>query len=167
VKQPGLWDRPPDEIPGRGETEGFAIRTRQNLDFVIAAHGSEHADVHVVTQVVLSLLGIVVFPFERHLKFLGRDWKLADLAADGWPQWSHSEDSRQPETLWDLIAHLRHAVAHSNIAFSSDSRFLDQVVITFTNKPPNRDWIWSGSIRGDDLLEFSQRFLRHVEGVVG
>jgi hypothetical protein len=58
---PGAWSRPPESMPGRNETEGFAKRTRRNLDFILAAQ-QQHEDVHVVSQVVLSLLGIVVFP---------------------------------------------------------------------------------------------------------
>jgi hypothetical protein len=165
VTSPGNWSRPPEGIPGRGETEGFAQRTRRNLDFIVRAHDENHEDVHVVTQVVLSLLGIIVFPFEK----LGRDykceWSITELEVAGWPRWRYVTESSRPASLWELIRHLRHATAHSNIAFSSDSRWLDEVEIIFTNdhvKPK-----WEAGIRGDELLEFCRLFLSLMEGVVG
>lgn len=162
---PGAWSLPPADIPGRGETGGFAERTRRNLDFIVKAHDQQHADVHVVTQVVLSLLGIVVFPFER----LAARWQynpsMTELEAAGWPRWRYADGSRPPRTLWNLVGHLRHATAHSNIAFSSNSRLLHEVVITFTNNPPHGKWKWEASIRGDELLTFCRLFLDHMQGL--
>lgn len=135
------WDRPPDGVPGRGETLGFAERTRKNLEYILAAHDA-HEGVHVVTQVILSLLGVVVFPFERHTTEAHVDPDLQELAAAGWPLWDYVDGSRPPKTLSGLIGHLRHATAHNNVSFSSDSRFLHDVVIGFKNNPP------TGSGRG-------------------
>jgi HEPN pEK499 p136 len=167
VTSAGDWSRPPEDIPGRGETEGFAQRTRKNLDFIVRVHDEHHADVHVVTQVVLSLLGIVVFPFERMAAGQQLDWDMKELEAAGWPRWRCAAGSPRTATLWSLIRNLRHATAHSNIAFSSDSRRLDEVEITFTNNPPHGKWVWEASIRADELLEFCRLFLARIEGVVG
>ena len=46
----------------RGTSEGFAQRTRKNLLYIEEASRSG-ADVHAVTQIVNSLLGLVVFPW--------------------------------------------------------------------------------------------------------
>lgn len=168
MASPGPWSRPPEGMPGRGETEGFAQRTRKNLDFIISAHQHENADVHVVTQAVLSLLGIVVFPFERLLADgLWYNPNLEDLESQGWPRWRYASGSKVPTSLWQLVRHLRNATAHSNIAFSSDSRYLHEVEITFVNKPPHGKWRWEASIQGDQLVEFCRRFLKNMEGAVG
>ena len=45
----------------RNTTEGFARRVRKNLDFIIKKC-DEGEDVHEVTQLVTSLLGLIVFP---------------------------------------------------------------------------------------------------------
>src|SRR5690242_5826282 len=95
---PGAWSRPPDGVPSRNETEGFAIRTRRNLDFILAAH-QQHEDVHVVTQVVLSLLGLVVFPFERISKESHQRWLLTDLEARGWPRWTYLNGTEPSDDL--------------------------------------------------------------------
>jgi hypothetical protein len=164
----GNWSRPPEDMPSRNETEGFAKRTRRNLDFILAAH-RQHEDVHVVTQVVLSLLGLVVFPFERIIKSSNYRWFLADLEAQGWPHWTYLDGSEPPTDLATLMTHLRHATAHSNVSFSSDSRYLAEVTITFMNRLPKRlgGGTWSACIRGDDLLVFCQRYLEFLEARVG
>ena len=51
----------------RGEAIGFALRTRKNLEYIRHAFGQEE-DVHVVTHLVNSLLGIVVVPKERYFE---------------------------------------------------------------------------------------------------
>jgi hypothetical protein len=160
----GPWARPPEGVPSRNETEGFAIRTKKNLDFVVAAHDSGQ-DVHVVTQLVLSLLGMVVFPFERDHSFVWQE-PLADLEDAGWPAWVHRSGGYVPTTLGQLIRVLRHATAHGNIAFSSDSRYLADVTISFANVPPHGGLRWDGSIPADQLLLFCRRYLDYMWNAV-
>lgn len=158
---PDDWSLPPEDIPGRGETIGFAARTIRNLEYVVTAHACREP-VHVVTQVVLSLLGLVVFPFEHLGKdvesSLGYDLSIEQLEAKGWPGWEQAEGSRHATTLAHLIRNLRHATAHGNIEFSTNSRFLEEVRVTFINAPPNRPWRWEASIGADDLLKFCRRY---------
>jgi hypothetical protein len=95
---------------------------------------------------------------------------LTDLEARGWPSWNYLDGSEPPTDLSMLMANLRHATAHSNISFSSDSRYLDEVTITFENRIPKHKGggVWRASIRGDDLLEFCRRYLRLIiEDIVG
>jgi hypothetical protein len=47
----------------RNESEGFAQRTRENLEFITHAK-QQGSHVHVVTQLVNSMLGLVIFPWE-------------------------------------------------------------------------------------------------------
>ena len=166
--RPGAWSRPPDGVPGRNETEGFAIRTRRNLDFILAAQ-QQHEDVHVVTQVVLSLLGLVVFPFERIRKESHQRWLLTDLEARGWPRWTYLDGTEPSDDLSTLMTNLRHAIAHNNVSFSSDSRHLAEVTITFMNRPPKHNGLvtWKASIRADNLLVFCQQYLGLLEGLIG
>lgn len=159
--------RPLYGMPSRNKTEGFAARTRKNLDFTIAAH-EQQLDVHVVTQVVLSLLGIVVFPFERIIKGSSHQWPLVDLQANGWPAWSYLGDSEPPLDLSKLMENLRHhATAHGNVSFSSDSRALSEVTITFMNRRPPRlgGGEWRASIRGNDLLQFCRLSLDLLDDI--
>ncbi|MEE9138320.1 MAG: hypothetical protein V3V07_07245, partial [candidate division NC10 bacterium] len=74
--------RPTPPLASRGDSVGFADRTLKNLRRIEQAYTDDH-DVHVVTQRVLSLLGVVVFPWadgvEQHiqklrLEVLGKGW---------------------------------------------------------------------------------------------
>jgi hypothetical protein len=47
----------------RNTIEGFAERTRKNLRFIVAAYDGGQ-DVHTVTQLINSLLGLIVYPYE-------------------------------------------------------------------------------------------------------
>lgn len=154
--------------PTRNELLGFADRTRKNLDFIIEAR-RKHEPVHVVTQVVLSMLGIVVFPFERgQLGSEEDELLLTALEADGWPRWEIDAGSAETTTLSQLLRRIRNATAHNDIEFNSDSDSLDQVTISFTERSAReRHWRWTGHIRADDLLKFCRRFLDLVEQRVG
>lgn len=120
----------------RNDPLGLAARTRKNLAFIEDAfeHG---ADVHVVSQLGLSLLGLVVIPWERKVPGEVQKLSLSDLAAMEWPSWDVIMGS--VETLGDLLRRLRNAVAHGHIAFSSESRFLDHVHVHVWNRPKAED----------------------------
>lgn len=160
------WSRSPEDIPRRGEVLGFAERTRRNLDYVHGAYeGGE--PVHLVTQVVLSLLGIVVFPWERHGRALGFDRSLAELEALGWPAWQAKAGSYPPKKLDHLVRRLRNATAHNNIAFDSDSRDPAKVNVSFTSYNEDETWQWTGIIRADRLLVFCHLFLQQIDEYIG
>ena len=91
----------------RNGTEIFAHRTQKNLEYIVssAANGK---DVHPVTQTILALLGIVVFPWERSAFDIVKKHKLPVLAANGWPKWNMM-GTRRVIKLNDLIEVLRHA----------------------------------------------------------
>jgi len=104
---------------GRNETEGLAERTWTNF-LLIERTFTENDEGHVVTQLVCSLLGLVVFPWERRVLDHANSERLEKLIGEGWPQWEFVEGGCQ--TLGDLIRNLRHGVAHSNVWFSAESR---------------------------------------------
>src|SRR6266481_6141480 len=147
----------------RNTTEGFAQRVRKNLEFVIAARRT-NADVHEVTQLAISLLGLVVFPWEAGaLKHLEKK-TLEQLQKDAWPRWSILLDRNgETTTLGALTRHLRNAAAHRRIQFSSDARELDAVEIQFEDAPPGKPVDWRAKIGAADLKVFCDRFSRALE----
>ncbi|MEK6324199.1 MAG: hypothetical protein AABN33_21385 [Acidobacteriota bacterium] len=147
----------------RNGTEIFARRTRKNLEY-IAKSRMNGEDVHPVTQAILALLGIVVFPWETSAFDIVKKRKLPALSADGWPKWNLSGVRRVIE-LGDLIEVLRHAIAHGNIEFSSDSGNPADVTISFTNIPRGqKESDWVGTITGDQLIEFCRCFSSAIQG---
>lgn len=75
----------------RNTTEGFARRIRKNLEFIISER-RRGADVHEVTQLTTSLLGLIVFPWESHALGIMNSWRLSELESKGWPSWTILKD---------------------------------------------------------------------------
>jgi len=92
----------------------FAQRTRRNLDFIEERRGDSEAGVYEVTQLVNSILGILVLARER----LHRS-RLQRMSLDGWPVPERLGGERL-ETVWDLVKFMRNAVAHLNVTFLED-----------------------------------------------
>lgn len=151
--------------PDRNRTDKFAERTLKNLDFIVKC-ASEGSDVHVVTQAISALLGIVVFPWEIQAFETLKGYQLSSLRAKGWPEWN-TNGTRRVISLGHLIEVLRNAACHGGIGFDSDSRNPSEVTIFFKNIPPGRDVPdWTGKITGDRLIEFCRRFTSAIRDAV-
>ena len=148
--------------PSRNEPMGIEIRTMTNLAFVEKAHRNLQTkdQVHMVTQIVNSLLGLVILPYERHgyPYELSKDKKrLETLYGQSWPRWEFSPyNEKETKTLGFLTRRLRNAAAHGRYTFDSDSRDPEEVTITVKDKPQDRPVNWCAAIRADQLQEFCQ-----------
>jgi hypothetical protein len=153
----------------RNEAIEFARRTKINLEFIEQAKNRGER-VHEVTQLTLSLLGLIVFPKEQLLlDGIDRIW-LDDLTSQGWPKWKITLDSgKEPtKTLGRLVWHLRNSISHRGLRFTSDDEYLETVAIQVEDKPhkaaqPN----WRAEISGTDLRDFCMRFADLVDQIVG
>ena len=159
----------PDEYSlSRNRTEEFAQRVRKNLDFIVKKR-NDGEDVHEVTQLVTSLLGIIIFPWEVGALQDLESLPLSKLEAEGWPQWDIRLDKKgDTKTLGKLTWHLRNAASHRRLKFSSDHREMRQVEIEFEDAanrkaPPN----WCAKINAADLAAFCERFTKRLEDLVG
>jgi len=149
----------------RNDSLGFAQRTLRNLEYIEKSR-TDGADVHVVTQRVLSLLGLVSFPWHAGLDDRIKRLRLDTLVQDGWPQWTIILGDA--ETLGALVHHLRNAIAHRRVYFSSDERNGGAVQIEFADaKKENAPVYWRAGINGDDLLCFCRRFADLVDDTIG
>src|SRR5579871_187262 len=136
----------------RNDAIHFARYTRDNLALIERLSTSE-PDVHVITQLANSLLGLVVFVWERqfvaHIKHLN----LTELEAGGWPRIEMVIGNS--DTLGDFVYHLRNATAHGLITFSSDSKILSDVVITIEDKKwKDSPVYWCARLNGENLRDF-------------
>ena len=154
-------------LSSRNESLGFAERTKKNLEYIEECFDNEK-DVHIVTQIINSLLGLIVFPWEAGFDEAMEDISLDDLENNGWPVWKITKGSEKCTTLGRLIRFLRNGAAHRNLEFSSDSCSAHKVVITIWNCPTkstDRDWI--ASMRADDLRTFCLKFFDLLEKKIG
>jgi Phenylalanyl-tRNA synthetase beta subunit len=131
----------------------FIERTELNL---LAIEGSEgRGSGFEVTQLINSLLGLIVLPKEFNL-FKETDM-LNELKREGWVLPRKLRGRNNPDNLQVLIRHLRNAIAHWGLTFISDgSRQIS--MITFCNMSTfgkNKGAImWEGYFSVDDLRSF-------------
>jgi hypothetical protein len=151
----------------RSTIKGFSQRVRKNSDF-ISRSCEAGEDVHVVTQFVVSLLGLIVFPYAEltrtkvfpacTMKFLYEE--------HGWP---HFEVVRGPpiETLDELIRHLRNAISHYFISFEPpNERTLTHITITFGPTKPRDRRSRLVRFNGAALRDLVERFSARIEELV-
>ncbi len=143
---------------GRNTVWGFCDRVRKNLMF-LNLERNKGADVHIVTELITSLLGLIVFPhaeIERSGYTSFDRYQLNDLAREGWPEWTF--DISSSENLADLISHLRNAISHRRLSFSSDCRKLEAVEVTFRDRNPRKKREepddWGATINAAELQKF-------------
>ena len=123
-----------------------------------------------MTQLALSLLGLIVFPKEKLLLDEIDKISLEDLAAKGWPEWQITLDSgkRHTTTLGLLVWHLRNAISHGALMFTSDDQYLENVAIRVQDRPSKGDNPnWRAEISGTSLREFCIRFAGLIDAIVG
>ncbi|MGY8666180.1 HEPN family nuclease [Bradyrhizobium sp. UFLA05-109] len=151
----------------RNEAEEFARRSRKNLIYVV--EGQKHgAAVHVVTQLTTSLLGLVVYPYEKGFAELVQKLSLAELEAQGWPHWDISLGAEHCQTLGQLGNRLRNAIAHRRVTFSTDSPAIEEVELEFEDQRPGAVAPhWRAAISAIGMLEFCTLFTQLIENVVG
>lgn len=99
--------------------QDFARRTALNLKAVESIQrDNPDAEVFEVTQLVNSLLGLIVFPKERYHNSIP-ELSLEELVKDGWPAPRVQGEWQTPADLRSLMKYLRNAVAHFNIEFEA------------------------------------------------
>jgi hypothetical protein len=117
----------------------FALRTRKNLEALEALH-ERNDEVFEVTQLINSMLGLLVFPQQEYVESIPKT-PLKDLLQDGWPIPRVTGNFQQVTDLNQLIRYLRNAVAHFNIKFIGDGKDGENniKVLRVWNMAPVRD----------------------------
>lgn len=154
---------------GRNDALVFAKRTLANLDHVLEA-AREKGAVHPVTQLANSLLGLVIFPYEKVLVERIQEKQLSTLR--GWPTWDIKLDerdtSKKTRTLGMLLWHLRNAAAHGRLTFSSDSGDRRQVRLIVEDKPSSSTLVnWRAEISAADLETFCRKLAELIDAELG
>lgn len=95
----------------------FAKRTRHNLQLIreIQADQSERKAFEV-TQLINSMLGLLVFPKERYLDDIPHK-TLDELRNEGWPIPEVRPGLTEAKDLRDFLSLMRNAIAHFNLEF--------------------------------------------------
>lgn len=138
----------------------FAQRTRENLRFVREAaqriESEPHApQVYEVTQLINSMLGLLVFPQQAFIDAIP-ETPLNELIAQGWPQIRTTGGFEDIQHLKQLVRLLRNAIAHFNIEFLAPSGRLTGVRVWNRNK--RNETTWQAELSLNDLERITERF---------
>lgn len=136
----------------------FAARTRQNLEF-IENQQQLGEDVYEVTQLINSLLGLIVFPQQGMLERIPKTC-LADLESQGWPTIEMTKGQSECRTLYDLVRYLRNGVAHFNLKFLSDPD--DKLVGILIWNRRARDITWEARLTVPQLRRIADLFIHTI-----
>jgi hypothetical protein len=145
----------------RNDPLGLAERGWTNL-LTIERSFKTHGEGHVVTQLVQTLLAILVFP-------KGKDFfeYMAHLQLDSLTNWPIPKQVLgATPNMGQLLRHMRNAVCHGLVTFYGDStdgaesRFVDEISIEFADRPnEDSDINWKIIMEGEDLKLFLYKLL--------
>jgi hypothetical protein len=114
----------------------FAERTRANLAVIdqLAKHGALQGtpEVFEVTQLINSMLGLLVLPQQRFVNDIPKT-PMSELEAKGWPCIRANAPYKNCNTLQELVRKLRNSIAHFNIKFTERGGQINGVQVW--NKP--------------------------------
>jgi hypothetical protein len=148
----------------------FAQHTLQNLE-IIERYVPIDSGFHPITQLINSLVGLVVFIHEREFVRHVADLPLSELVGRGWPrvQIDKDEDKKRPtRALGDFVRHLRNATAHGRISFSSDSRDLTEVRIVIEDYHRGAALpYWAASLTAEELRNLTLKMIDLLLNVTG
>jgi hypothetical protein len=100
----------------------FARRTLHNLRLIREIQTMEpEREAYEVTQLINSMLGLLVFPKERYLNDIPPK-TLDELKREGWPIPDVRPGYTQAQSLRDFLRLMRNAIAHFNVEFLPDQK---------------------------------------------
>lgn len=140
----------------------FAARTRINLEF-IEKQQQLGQDVYEVTQLINSLLGLLIFPQQRFLDAIPKT-PLKELEAQGWPEIQITQGQSECQTLYDLVRYLRNGVAHCNIRFLADHKG-ELVGLTIWNNNPRQVRNWEARLSIEQLRKITDMFIDTIQEI--
>lgn len=134
----------------------FAERTLRNLH-AIELLQAERCDVFEVTQLVNSMLGLLVFPQQEYIDQIPKT-PLEKLKQDGWPIPECPEGLSPVQNLNQFVKHLRNAIAHFNIEFIADASREITGLRLWNTARHNHKKTWEAELSLSDLRGFAERF---------
>lgn len=136
----------------------FAERTRKNLDMLRRLQ-NENPDLEIyeVTQLVNSLLGLLVFPQQSYFNSIP-ETPLEELVDQGWPVPEVIGPYPQAKDLKELVRYLRNGIAHFNIKFQVDGSG-EISGLELWNRPPRGKINWRARYSLDEVELITEKFL--------
>lgn len=140
----------------------FAQRTRTNLAAIDRLLADGH-DVYETTQLVNSMLGLLVFPQQEYVDQIPRT-PLAKLQSEGWPVPKVTAGFTQVGDLNQLIRYLRNSIANFNIRFIADDQQRHIKGLIVWNENAKGVKTWEAELSKEDLRGIADRFVDLLVG---
>ena len=136
----------------------FAERTKVNLALVRAS-AKEGRKGYEVTQLMNSMLGLLVFPREEFYNNIPQ-LNITEMQESGWPIPRVLNNYRQVVDLNQLVRYLRNGIAHFNLLFTaaSDGHIDGLIIWNEWNGQKN----WEAELKIDELEEITRRFIQLI-----
>lgn len=137
----------------------FAERTRINLAHIERSL-SEGEEVYEVTQLVNSLLGLLVFPQQHYFHQIPKT-PLHELENQGWPSINIVGEYPPAKDLQEQMRYLRNSIAHFNLKFLMNERaeISGIRVWNINTRLEGHPTIWKADIPLDDLRVLVNKFV--------
>jgi len=137
----------------------FAERTRINLAHIERSL-SEGEEVYEVTQLVNSLLGLLVIPQQHYFNQIPKT-PLHELENQGWPRIKVFGDYPPVKDLREQMRYLRNSIAHFNLKFLTNERSEISGIRVWNNNTrlKGQPTIWKADIPLDDLRLLVNKFV--------
>ena len=139
----------------------FIARTQKNLR-AIECLKEKGGEVYEVTQLLYSMLGLLIFPKEKlHKKIQPKNWDI--MVKEGWPL--PSGDNAHVSDLKQLIKNMRNAVAHFNIELVNDGNEIIGIRFRSFSQPDSHreGQYWTGMYDVASLREFVNKLSEHLQ----
>ena len=85
-----------------------------------------------------------------------------------WPGEAFTRATNGSKTIGQFVHHMRNSVAHGYVTFSSDSRELAEVMLSFEDRPKKKlPPTWRMCLNGNDLRRVCDILMELAEDAVG
>ena len=135
----------------------FARRTRCNLETVRSVQkSSPDLEVYEVTQLINSMLGLLVFPQQTFIDSIPPKL-LGELRGEGWPIPEILGNYPQVKNINQLVKYLLNAITHSNVKFIPDQ---DKQIsgLELWNINSKGRITWRAKVSIDEIEKITEKF---------
>lgn len=137
----------------------FAKRTQANLERVERlARENPNSEVFEVTQLINSMLGLLVFPKEGYFNSIPEK-SFDELRQEGWQLPRTRGDYPQVSNLRELIRYLRNSISHFNIEFQANENTYEIYGLKVWNKNIRGVTNWEADLTIAELRDLTYRFI--------
>lgn len=138
----------------------FSARTWRNLK-TLEGLRCEGSEVFETTQLLNSMLGLIVFPREELVNRIPAT-PFLELQRDGWPTPTILEGYRDPTDLRDMIRYLRNSIAHFNLEFIVDDHREIKGLRVWNTRQNRGQKTWEAELSLSDLRGIAERFSKVI-----